>query len=116
MNKFKSDIQLDSMDCGITCLKMVAQYYKKKVNLDFLRNICFASKKGVTLLSISEAAEQIGFKSIGGRITIEKLKKEAPLPCIIHWNQEHFVVVYKIREKTFSENKPKFTSPILHVA
>ena len=107
MNKFKSDIQLDSMDCGITCLKMVAQYYKKKVNLDFLRNICFASKKGVTLLSISEAAEQIGFKSIGGRITIEKLKKEAPLPCIIHWNQEHFVVVYKIRGKNIFRKQTK---------
>ncbi|MBW7843794.1 MAG: peptidase domain-containing ABC transporter [Ignavibacterium sp.] len=107
MNKFKSDIQLDSMDCGITCLKMVAQYYKKKINLDFLSKICFASKKGVTLLSISEAAEQIGFKTIGGRISFEKLKKEAPLPCIIHWNQEHFVVVYKIKQKNIFRKQAK---------
>ena len=107
MNKFKSDIQLDSMDCGITCLKMVAQYYKKMVNLDFLSKICFASKKGVTLLSISEAAEQIGFKTIGGRISFEKLKKEAPLPCIIHWDQEHFVVVYKIKQKNIFRKQAK---------
>lgn len=107
MNKFKSDIQLDSMDCGITCLKMVTQYYKKKVNLDFLHKICFASKKGVTLLSISEAAEQIGFKTIGGRLTFEKLTKEAPLPCIIHWDQEHFVVVYKIKGKNIFQKQTK---------
>ncbi len=99
MGKFKSEIQLDSMDCGITCLKMVSQFYKKVFDLDYLRNICFASKKGVTLLSVSEAAEQIGFKTIGGRLTFDKLEKEALLPCIVHWNQEHFVVVYKIKQK-----------------
>jgi len=107
MGKFKSEIQLDSMDCGITCLKMVSQYYKKVFDLDYLRNICFASKKGVTLLSISEAAEQIGFKTIGGRLTFNKLEKEASPPFIVYWNQEHFVVVYKIKKRNIYRKQAK---------
>jgi ATP-binding cassette subfamily B protein len=78
---------------------MIAQYYGKRVSLDKLRQLTFTGKDGVSLFAISEAAEQVGFKTVGGKLTFEKLEKEALLPCIVHWNQEHFVVVYKIKSK-----------------
>ncbi len=87
------------MDCGPVALKMIAKYYGKEFSLDRLRQLTFTGKRGVSLFAISETAEQIGFKTIGGRITYSTLEKEALLPCIVHWNQEHFVVVYKIKRK-----------------
>ncbi|MCK9234121.1 MAG: cysteine peptidase family C39 domain-containing protein [Acholeplasmataceae bacterium] len=87
------------MDCGPACLRMVAKHYGKDYSLEFLRNLSFLSKRGVSLLGISDAAEQIGFKTIGVEIGWIQLSKEVPLPCIIHWNQEHFVVVYNIKQK-----------------
>ncbi|MCK9449848.1 MAG: peptidase domain-containing ABC transporter [Bacteroidales bacterium] len=99
--------QLDSMDCGPACLSMIAKHYGKEYSIDSLRKSCHISKEGVSLLGISEAAEQIGFKTIGGRITFDKLEKEAPLPCIVHWNQEHFVIVYKIKQKNIFRKQTK---------
>lgn len=96
---FKIERQLDAMDCGPACLRMIAKHYGKDYNIDNLRKLCHISKDGVSLLGISEAAEQIGFKTVGGRLTFKKLENEAPLPCILHWNQEHFVIVYKIKKK-----------------
>jgi ATP-binding cassette subfamily B protein len=75
---------------------MIASFYGKTFSIDKLRRLTHTAKDGVSLHAISEAAEQIGFKTVGGRLTFEKLEKEALLPCIVHWNQEHFVVVYKI--------------------
>lgn len=92
--------QLDSRDCGPTCLRMVAKYYGKNYSLQGLREKSFITREGVTLLGISEAAEQIGFRSMGVSISWEQLIKEAPLPCIVHWKQNHFVVVYKISKKS----------------
>ncbi len=100
--------QPDSMDCGSSCLKMITQFYGKEYTYDTIRDLCYTAKDGVSLLSISDAAEQLGFKTIGGRLSLEKLEKEALLPCIIHWNQEHFVVVYKIKTKNFLRSKTKF--------
>ena len=88
--------QLGARDCGPSCLKMVAEYYGQQYALDFLREKCHITKVGVSLLGISEAAESIGFKSTGAKMDIEQLKEivqEAPL--ILHWNENHFVVVYK---------------------
>lgn len=107
MPRFPFYIQPDSMDCGPTSLKMVAEYYGKKISLDKLRSITYAVKDGVSLLSISEAAETIGFKTVGGSITYNKLEKEALLPCIAHWNQEHFVVIYKIKSKSIFGKQAK---------
>lgn len=87
--------QPDSMDCGPACLSMISEYYGKRYSLEYLRDNCFIGHDGVSLLGISKAAEKIGFHTIGGRITFDKLVEKAPLPCIVHWNQEHFVVVYK---------------------
>lgn len=90
--------QHDVMDCGPTCLRMVAAYYGKRYSLEGLREKSFITREGVSMLGISEAAEKIGFRSICVQVGYEKLQ-EAPLPCIIHWNQQHFVVVYKLNDK-----------------
>ena len=90
--------QHDAMDCGPTCLRMVAAFYGKRYSLEGLREKSFITREGVSMLGISEAAEKIGFRSICVQVGYEKLQ-EAPLPCIIHWNQQHFVVVYKLNDK-----------------
>ena len=107
MPKFISYTQPDTMDCGATCLRMIAKHYDRDYSLEELSEKCYTTREGVSLLSISETAEQIGFKTVGGRITFEKLIKEAPLPCIVHWNQEHFVVVYKIKHKSIFKHQTK---------
>ena len=81
------------MDCGPACLKMVAAYHGKIYSLEFLRNISYLNKQGVSLLGISEAAERIGYRTLGVQTTPEELFSEAPLPAILHWNQNHFVVI-----------------------
>ncbi len=98
MNRIKIQYQLDSMDCGPTCLSMIAQIYGKKISLAHLREACFITKNGVNLLGISQAAESIGFDTLSVKLTIEDLKnKEFPFPCILHWNQTHFVVLYEVK-------------------
>ena len=86
------------MDCGPVCLAMVSEHYGLHPDRDQLRQLCDLNKEGVSLLGISKAAEEIGFKTVGGRLSFETLTSEAPLPCIVHWNQNHFVVVYKIKK------------------
>ncbi|HSH50633.1 MAG TPA: peptidase domain-containing ABC transporter [Bacteroidales bacterium] len=90
--------QLDAMDCGPSCVRMIAKYYGKNYTLQTLRDKSYITREGVSMLGISDAAEAIGFRSMGVRITFEQLVKEAPLPCIAHWKQNHFVVVYKIKQ------------------
>ena len=91
--------QLDRMDCGPTCLRMIAKYYGRVYSLQTLRDKAFISRSGVSLLGISEAAESIGFRTTGVKITFEQLVDDFPLPCILHWNQQHFVVCYRIRKR-----------------
>ena len=93
---FPSFTQLDTMDCGPTSLRIIAQHYGRHYSLQTLRERCHISREGVSLLGISDAAESIGFRATGVKITWEQLREKAILPCIIHWNQQHFVVVYKI--------------------
>ena len=88
--------QLDAMDCGPTCLRMVAKHYGKHYSLETLRQKSFIGREGVSMLGISTAAESIGFRTIGVHISFQQLA-EAPLPCIVHWKQNHFVVVYAIQ-------------------
>jgi len=96
MNKFPHIKQHDAMDCGPACLAMVAKYYGKVYTLQGLREKSFITRQGVSMLGISDAAEAIGLRTLGARLTYEQLLEEAPLPCIAHWQQRHFVVVYKI--------------------
>lgn len=109
--KFPFIKQHDSMQCGSTCLQMILKYYGKNFTSDYLNNLCGVSKDGVSLLSISEVANQLGMHSICGRVTLEKLSKEAPLPCIIHWNQNHFVVLYKVKGNRPGERKYYIADP-----
>ena len=90
--------QRDAMDCGPSCLAIIAKHYGQQADKEQLRKICSLGKEGVSLLGISKAAENLGFKTIGGRLSFEILSQEVPLPCIVHWNQNHFVVVYKIKK------------------
>lgn len=99
MMKFPYIRQPDAMDCGPACLKMVAEHYGRHYSLDTLREETFIGREGVSLLGISRAAEKIGIRTVGGKLSYEDLKEKAPLPCIVHWNQNHFVVVYKILGK-----------------
>lgn len=91
--------QLDAMDCGPSCLRMIAKYYGKTYSLQTLRERCFITREGVSLLGISDAAEHIGFKTFGVRTSFEQLTNEAKLPCILHWNQCHFVVCYRVEKR-----------------
>jgi len=94
MSNFPHLTQLDAMDCGATCLRMIAKHYGKSFSNQFLRERSFITREGVSMLGISDAAESIGFRTMGVKISFEQLLK-VPLPCILHWNQNHFVVLYK---------------------
>ena len=93
--------QLDASDCGPTCLRMIAKHYGYSYSVQYLRERAFITREGVSMLGISDAAEHIGFRTMGVRITLEQLEKEVLLPCILHWNQRHFVVCYKIKMGKF---------------
>ncbi|WP_343789383.1 peptidase domain-containing ABC transporter [Wandonia haliotis] len=88
--------QYDSMDCGPTCLRMIAKHFGRSVALQKLRSISETTREGASLKNIADAAEKIGFRTLGVKVSFQKLQEDAPLPCIVHWKQEHFVIVYKI--------------------
>jgi len=88
--------QPDAMDCGPACLKMVAGFYKKNFTLETIRRKCYITRDGVSFLGLSEAADSLGFRTIGVKVPYDMLVEKVPLPCIVHWRQKHFIVVYKI--------------------
>lgn len=98
MANIKISFQHDSMECGIACIQMLCSFYGKEVNSEYLANYCFATTEGISLLGISQAAEQLGFETFGGKLDVDELC-HVPLPCILHWNQNHFVVLHKIKRK-----------------
>lgn len=97
MAQFPLFIQHDAMQCGIACLQMICKYYGKEYSLLQLSKLCFPTNEGISLLGISQAAEKLGLHTICGRATIEQLEK-VQLPCIIFWNQNHFVILYRIKK------------------
>lgn len=90
--------QLDAMQCGVACLAMICKYYKKAYSIETLSKICGVSTEGVSLLAIKTAAEKLGFYSIFGKTSIEQLANISQ-PCILHWNQNHFIVLYKVKKQ-----------------
>lgn len=106
-SKFPYHFQYDRMDCGPACIRMICNYYGRDFDLDYLRQISFIGKQGVSLLDMSEACERIGLKSMMVQITIDQLIEDCPLPAILHWNQNHFVVLHKIKKTNsiFSRKK-----------
>lgn len=103
--KFTNYKQADSKDCGATCLKIIAKHYGKILNIQTLRQFSETTREGTNLLTLSEAVEAIGFRSLGVKLNVEKLH-EAPLPCILHWNKEHFVVLYRIKRGVYYISDP----------
>lgn len=92
------------MECGATCLRMIAKYYGKEYSAETMQRLCLVTREGVSMLSISDAAEYLGFRTVCGRITLEKVVEQRPFPCILHWNQEHFVVLYDVKTRRDGEH------------
>jgi ATP-binding cassette, subfamily B, bacterial len=107
MGKFPFYKQHDLKDCGPTCLRMIAKFYGKTYSLQNIRDKSVLTREGVSMLGISRAAEQLGFRTMGARLTFDQLNK-VPLPCIAHWRTDHFVVVYKIQNKKIHVADPNF--------
>ncbi|MDR2127105.1 MAG: peptidase domain-containing ABC transporter, partial [Prevotellaceae bacterium] len=102
MDKIHFYPQRDQMDCGVACLAMIAGIYGKHYPIEYLREECFLTREGVSLLGITEAAQKIGFECVSAKLATEKLKSgKIPLPCILHWNQNHFVVLRSATSKKF---------------
>ena len=105
MKKFPNYKQTEAKDCGPTCVKIIAKHYGKLINTQQLRTLSETTREGSSLLGLSDAVESIGFKSLGVKLTYKKLL-EAPLPCIAHWNKNHYVVVYKIKKNVVFISDP----------
>ncbi|HCY81801.1 MAG TPA: ABC transporter ATP-binding protein [Xanthomarina gelatinilytica] len=105
MKSFPIYKQRDHKDCGPTCLKIIAKHYSKVLNIQQLRALSETTRVGSSLLGLSEASEKLGFRSLGVKIDLKKLL-EAPLPCILHWNKNHYVVLYKIKKEVFYISDP----------
>jgi ATP-binding cassette, subfamily B, bacterial len=91
--KFPNYIQTEGKDCGPTCLKIIAKYYGRIINTQKLRDYSETTRQGSNMMFLSDAAEKIGFRTVGVKLNLKKLK-EAPLPCILYWNKNHYVVLY----------------------
>ena len=95
IKSFPHEFQMDAKDCGPACLKIIAKFYGKYYSLQYLRDLCGITREGVSLLDISYAADKIGLRTISVKVRLEDLIEKLPLPAIIHWNNDHFIVVYK---------------------
>jgi len=96
MKSFPFYKQPDNKDCGPTCLRIIAKHYNKSIALQQIRTLAETTREGSGLLGLSNAAEALGFRTLGVKINFNTLLADAPLPCIVHWNKNHYVVVYKI--------------------
>lgn len=105
MKKFPHFKQADFKDCGPTCVKIISKFFGQNVPLEHLRNLSETQRSGSSLLGLSNAAESIGFKSLGVKFSIKDLS-DAPLPCIVHWNKRHYVVLYRIRKDKYFVSDP----------
>ncbi|MDB0602539.1 cysteine peptidase family C39 domain-containing protein [Tenacibaculum maritimum] len=107
--------QKDLMDCGPACLSMVSSNYNKNFSLQYLREHSFISREGVSLLGISEASKKIGFETFSTKLTVDNLVAHQEMfPCILHWNQNHFVVIYKVGKGIFSREKIFYVADPAH--
>ena len=102
---FANYLQLYFKDCGPTCLKIIAKHYGKLLNIETLRKLSETTREGSNLLNLSDASEAIGFRSLGVKLNLTKLE-EVPLPCILHWNANHYVVLYRIKKKKYYISDP----------
>lgn len=108
MKPFPQYIQSDRYDCGPSCLKIIAQYYGRKLNIEHLRTICRIGPEGVSMDGIITGAEDLGIKGFPAMVSFESLKEEVPLPCIAFWRDRHFLVVYKVTKSHVYVSDPSF--------
>lgn len=106
LNPFPCERQLDKMDCGPACLKIIAKYYGRYYSLQYLRDRCGISREGVSFRDLSYAAESIGLRTLSFKATVDELRDKVPLPCIVHWAGSHFIVVYKLSSKKVYVSDP----------
>lgn len=100
MRAFKFIKQLDSMQCGLACMAMICYHWGQEYSVKFLNKFCTASKDGVSFKGLSDLSDTLGLHCISGKVSIQELR-ECPLPAILHWNQNHFIVLYKIKNNKF---------------
>ncbi|WP_260607599.1 peptidase domain-containing ABC transporter [Chitinophaga polysaccharea] len=98
LKAFPFYMQPDGKDCGPTCIKIISKHYGRLTEIETIRSLAETTREGSSLLGLSAAAEGLGFKSLAVKIDFLTLVEEAPLPCICHWGQQHFVVVYKVKK------------------
>ena len=103
--------QNNTSDCGSTCLRMIAKHYNVDYSPEMLRRHCHISRNGATMLGISDAAEYIGLETVGVKITFDQLVEEGVFPCILYWNQNHFVVCYGIEKRRSGNYKIHISDP-----
>ncbi|NDV64203.1 peptidase domain-containing ABC transporter [Bacteroides sp. 224] len=106
IKNFPHEFQMDAKDCGPACIKIIAKYYGKYYSLQYLRDLCGITREGVSLLDISYAADKIGLRSISVKVTIDDLVSRVILPAIIHWDNNHFIVIYKATVKKIYVSDP----------
>jgi ATP-binding cassette subfamily B protein len=106
MRQFPFYKQHDEMDCGPTCLRIISKYYGKRFSAEYLRALTHTGRSGTSLLALSEAAEQLGFRTIGSRVSFGYLREAAPFPCIAYWGQRHYVVIYKAGRRKIHISDP----------
>lgn len=95
--KFPHYKQLEQRDCGPTCIKIIAKYFGRVISISQIRQLSETTRSGSSLLGLSDAAESLGLHSRGVKLSFNKLKNDVALPCVAHWGQNHFVVIYKIK-------------------
>ena len=107
-NSFPFEYQLDAMDCGPACLKVIAKHFGKYYSLQHLRDLCGITREGVSFLDLSYGAEKIGLHTLALKTDLQNLHTKVPLPCIVHWKESHFIVVYKTaRNKIYVSDPAK---------
>ena len=105
--RFPFTRQLESKDCGPACLQMICKYYKRFYEMEYLRDICGIKKEGISVYDFIKASEKIGLKSQAYKLSYWKFRNEIPLPCVVHWRNHHFIVVYKITSKYIYASDPQ---------
>lgn len=111
LRRFPHYKQNNSFDCGPTALRMIAKHYGADYSAEMLRRHCHISKHGVSMLGISEAAEHIGFDTVGVKMTFTQLERDGLFPCILHWNNNHFVVCYGIGKSRTGAYRIRISDP-----
>lgn len=105
--RFPFTRQHESKDCGPACLQMICKYYKRFYEMEYLRDICGIKKEGISVYDFIKASEKIGLKSQAYKLSYWKFRNEIPLPCVVHWRNHHFIVVYKITSKYIYASDPQ---------